>query len=307
MTVTICIFFSSCFTWYSSNSVKSCGSQVHTAWQQQRNNKMQQHTSVMALLVSLEWKGCTKVFCVLVHVGVGGRGSHTGVIRQAGWFPCRVQSQLCVRVPGSNLWNRVEWVHSWQQQKHILVFLHILFPLEATCNPFPLLKVPHAQPLCFTMCVIVGFFSVAAQLAPDWGQLSPVIVTVSPSFRNVLVSPPPRSIVLDPLHDNSSIEPKLSGSFKEQHTQFHCFATALSWAFYFMTETKKLLWRLSPIHWWYQKPSGLLVGRCSRWRCDVTAAASWSSTCACDGETQFVCLSLILGTSITNMRDQRWS
>lgn len=38
------------------------------------------------------------------------------------------------------------------------------------------------------------------------------MVTSSPSFRKVLLSPPPRSMLFDPLHDSSSMEPKLSGS-----------------------------------------------------------------------------------------------
>ena len=40
--------------------------------------------------------------------------------------------------------------------------------------------------------------------------IKPVMVTSSPSFKNVLVFPPPRSMLLDPLHDSSSMEPKRS-------------------------------------------------------------------------------------------------
>lgn len=42
---------------------------------------------------------------------------------------------------------------------------------------------------------------------------SPVMMTSSPSSRNFLVCPFPSSMAFVPLHDSSSMEPKLSGSF----------------------------------------------------------------------------------------------
>lgn len=54
----------------------------------------------------------------------------------------------------------------------------------------------------------------------------PVRVTSSPSFRKVLVSPLPRSIVFDPRHESSSKEPKLSGSFMHTDTEAVLYNTA---------------------------------------------------------------------------------
>lgn len=45
------------------------------------------------------------------------------------------------------------------------------------------------------------------------GPSSPVMMTSSPSSRNFLVCPSPRSMAFVPLHDSSSRDPKLSGSF----------------------------------------------------------------------------------------------
>lgn len=61
------------------------------------------------------------------------------------------------------------------------------------------------------LCVFVMNYQPSGSCAE--GSLSPVMVTSSLSFRKVLVSPPPRSMLFDPLHDSSSMEPKLSGSW----------------------------------------------------------------------------------------------
>lgn len=49
-------------------------------------------------------------------------------------------------------------------------------------------------------------------LGRDRQPSSPVMTTSSPSSRNVLVCPFPRSMAFVPLHDSSNMEPKLSGS-----------------------------------------------------------------------------------------------
>lgn len=52
---------------------------------------------------------------------------------------------------------------------------------------------------------------------------SPVMMTSSPSSRNFLVCPLPSSMAFVPLHDSSSMEPKLSGSFtagKRKHRTY---------------------------------------------------------------------------------------
>lgn len=42
------------------------------------------------------------------------------------------------------------------------------------------------------------------------GAQEPVMITSSPSFKKLRVSSPPKVMLLDPLHDSSSMDPKLS-------------------------------------------------------------------------------------------------
>lgn len=71
----------------------------------------------------------------------------------------------------------------------------------------------------------------------------PERVTSSPSFKKVLDSPLPRSIVLDPLHESSSIEPKLSGFFVHTNTVSVLYNTALCRnilvSLFFLSENKQ--------------------------------------------------------------------
>lgn len=124
---------------------------------------------------------------------------------------------------------------------------------------------------------------------------SPVMMTSSPSSRNFLVCPFPSSMAFVPLHDSSSMEPKLSGSFiTRREESLPCIYTlvrvsAAEWTCSKAEEPRAGMGAVplkdpalvGPLHWALLALSGsrAVLGQCAQaLSCPATAANPHAAT-----------------------------